>query len=138
MNSQPWAPSPSVEIGPKLYHGSQNEIKRTKVAGPTTQCLPLSALSRCRDFLTRLGGGRGTTGRLMAAPHLGQSAVPGDTSIRQREQAGKSATLLPAVTDVSAQATSRGGLDLSMGGSHSGRGASIPVPRTRQLAGRCA
>ena len=78
------------------------------MAGPTTQCLPFSALSRCRDFLTRLGGGPGMTGRLMAAPHLGQSAVPGDTSIRQREQAGKSATLLPAITDVSAQATAEG------------------------------
>ena len=81
-----------------LYQGSQNETRRTKVAGPKTKSLLFSSFSRCRDFLTRLGVGRGMTGGLMAAPHLGQRAVPGDTSIRQREQAGKSATLLPAET----------------------------------------
>ena len=33
---------------------------------------------------------------ILAAPHFGQSAVPGDTSVRQREQAGM-ADLLQAV-----------------------------------------
>src|ERR1035441_6260631 len=111
MNSQPWALSPSTEMGPMLYQGSQNETRRTKAAGPPTQFLPFRAFNRCRDFPTRLGVGRGMTGGLMAAPHLGQRAVPGDTSTRQREQAGKLATLLPAVTDASAQATSRTGYD---------------------------
>src|ERR1700722_14494313 len=104
MNNQPWALSPAAEMGPKLYQGSQNEIRRTKVAGPTIRSLPFRAFSRWRDLPTRLGVGRGRTGRLMAAPHLGQSAVPGDTSTKQREQAGKSATLLPALADASAQA----------------------------------
>ena len=94
MNNQPWAASPSAEKGPTLYQGNQNEIRRTKLAGPTTQSLPFRAFSRWRDFRTRLGARCGTTVSLMAAPHLGQSAVPGGTSTRQREQAGKSATLL--------------------------------------------
>jgi hypothetical protein len=89
-------------MGPMLYHGSQNETRRTKVAGPTIRSLPFSAFSRCRDFPTRLGGGRGMTAGLMAAPHLGQRAVPGGTSTRQREQAGKSSALLPVVADASA------------------------------------
>ena len=109
MNSQPWALSPSAEMGPKLYHGSQNDTRRTKVATPTIQSLPFRAFSRCRDLPTRLGIGRGITGGLMAAPHLGQSAVPGDTSTRHREQAGKSTILLPAVAVASAQVTSRTG-----------------------------
>jgi hypothetical protein len=96
-----------------LYQGSQNETRRTKLAGPMTQSLPFRAFSRFRDFLTRLGVCRGMTGGLMAAPHLGQSEVPGDTSTRQREQAGKLTTLLPAVTDASAQATSRTRYNLS-------------------------
>src|SRR5476649_2377969 len=107
MNSQPWTLSPSTEMGPKLYQGSQNETRRTKLAAPKTHSLPFRALRRCRDFLTRLGGGRGMTAGLMAAPHLGQRAVPGDTSTRQREQAGRSATFLPCVTDASTQVTSR-------------------------------
>jgi hypothetical protein len=90
-----------------LNQGSQSETRRTKVAGPTIQSLPFRVFSRCRDFLTRLGVGRDMTGGLMAAPHLGQNEVLGDTSIRQREHAGKSTTLLPAVTDVSAEVTSR-------------------------------
>src|SRR5580658_10400967 len=92
MNSQPWAASPSKEKGPKLYQGSQNEIRRTKVAGPKTRSLRSSAFSRCCDFPTRLGGGRCATSGLMAAPHFGQSAVPGGTSTRQREQAGNRPT----------------------------------------------
>src|ERR1039458_879224 len=95
MNSQPWALSPSAERGPMLNQGSHNETNRTKVAAPTTRSLAFTAFSRCRDFLTRRGVGRATTGGLMAAPHLGHRAVPGDTSTKQREQAGKSAILLP-------------------------------------------
>jgi hypothetical protein len=75
-----------------LYQGSQNETRRTKVAGPTTRSLWFRAFSRCRDLPTRLGVGRGMTGGLMAAPHLGQSAVPKGTSTRQREQAGNRPT----------------------------------------------
>ena len=75
-----------------LYQGSQNETRRTKVAGPTTRSLRFRAFSRCRDFPTRFGVGRGMTGGLMAAPHLGHSAVPGGTSTRQREQAGNRST----------------------------------------------
>ena len=75
-----------------LYQGSQNETKRTKVAAPTARSLRFRAFSRCRDFPTRLGVGRGTTSGLMAAPHLGHSAVPKGTSTRQREQAGNRPT----------------------------------------------
>ena len=75
-----------------LNQGSQNEIRRTKVAGPTTRSRWFSAFSRCRDFPMRFGAGRGMTGGLMAAPHLGQSAVPTGTSTRQREQAGNRPT----------------------------------------------
>ena len=92
MNSQPWAPSPPAEMGPKLYQGSQNETRRSRVAAPMTRSLWFKAFSRWRDFPTRLGVGRGKTGGLMAAPHLGQSAVPKGTSTRQREQAGKRPT----------------------------------------------
>jgi len=67
------------------------------VAAPATRSLALRAFRRCRDFLTRRGVGRATTMGLMAAPHLGQRAVPGDTSTRQREQAGKSNTFLSRV-----------------------------------------
>src|ERR1700722_10576310 len=112
MKSQPWTLSPSTEIGPKWYQGSQNETKRTKVAGPTTQSFSLRACSRCRDFPTRLGVGRAMTAGLMAAPHLGHSAVPGGTSTRQREQAGKSAILFYR-HGPSAQATSRARCDLT-------------------------
>jgi hypothetical protein len=87
-----------------LNQGNHNETNRTKVAGPTTRSLALRAFSRWRDLPTRRGVGRATTGGLMAAPHLGQRAVPGDTSTKQREHAGKSATFLPRVTDASAQA----------------------------------
>src|ERR1700733_13004770 len=106
MKSQPCTLSPSTERGPKLYQGSQNETRRTKVAEPTTKSLSFRAFSRCRDFPTRLGVGRGMTAGRMAAPHLGQSAVPGDTSTRQREQAGKSAISFLLSTDEEAQATS--------------------------------
>jgi hypothetical protein len=75
-----------------LYQGSQNETKRTKVAGPTTRSLEVRAFSRCRDFPTRFGVGFGITGRRMAAPHFGQSAVPKGTSTRQREHAGNRTT----------------------------------------------
>src|SRR5580700_3151649 len=88
MNNHPWTPRPSAENGPRLYQGSQNDTSRTKVAGPTTRSLLFRAFTRWRDFPTRLGTGRNVTGGLMAAPHLGQSAVPGGTSTRQREQAG--------------------------------------------------
>ena len=75
-----------------LYQGNQNETKRTKVAAPTTRSLRFRAFSRCRDLPTRFGIGRTPTGGRMAAPHLGQSAVPGGTSTRQREQAGNRPT----------------------------------------------
>src|ERR1700684_1199563 len=92
LNNQPWALSPSKEKGPMLYQGSQNEIRRTKVAGPKTRSLRSRAFSRCCVFPTRLGGGRCRTSGLMAAPHFGHSAVPGGTSTRQREQAGNRPT----------------------------------------------
>jgi hypothetical protein len=41
----------------------------------------------------------------MAAPHMGQSAVPKGTSTRHREQAGNRPTFFPAVSDAGAQAT---------------------------------
>ena len=106
------------------------------MAGPTTQFFPVSASSRCLDFLTRFGGGRGTTSGLIATPHLGQRAVPGDTSTRQREQAGKSSTLLPAVMDASAQATSPTGSDLSTSNSE-GKGGHGPRV-TRSVLSRLA
>jgi hypothetical protein len=67
----------------------------------------------------------------MAAPHLGQRAVPGDTSIKQREQAGKSATVLPGVTDASAQAIGPTGPHLTQWSvvrpvSPTGRGDQLP------------
>ncbi len=74
------------------YQGSQNETRRTMVAGPTTRSVWFRAFSRCRDFPKRLGVGRGMTAGLMAAPHFGQSAVPKGTSIRQREHAGNRPT----------------------------------------------
>src|SRR3984957_8898866 len=92
MNNQPCTLSPSSENGPTLYHGSQNAARRIKVAGPKTRSCALRTLSRCRDLPTRLGLGRAMTGGRMAAPHLGHSAVPGDTSIRQREHAGNRPT----------------------------------------------
>ena len=49
----------------------------------------------------------------MAAPHLGQRGVPGDTSTKQRAHAGKSATFLPGITDASAQAISPTGWNLT-------------------------
>src|SRR5580658_10255265 len=88
MNSQPWTLSPSAENGPMLYQGSQKEMRSAKVAGPATRSLEFRAFSRWRDLPTRLGAGRGMTRGLMAAPQLGHSAVPGNTSTRQREQAG--------------------------------------------------
>ena len=45
----------------------------------------------------------------MAAPHLGQSAVPTGTSTRQREQAGNRPTSFLLITDAGAQATGEGG-----------------------------
>jgi hypothetical protein len=88
------------------YQGSQNETRRTKVAGPTIRSLPLRAFSRCRDLPTRLGFALRITGGLMAAPHSGHNAVPTDTSTKQREQAGKPSILHPAVADASEQLTS--------------------------------
>jgi hypothetical protein len=82
-----------------LYQGSQNETKRTKVATPTIRSLWVSSFRRCRDFRTGLGFGRAMTGGLIAAPHLGQTAVPKGTSIRQREHAGTLPTsFLPSRT----------------------------------------
>lgn len=81
-----------------LYQGSQKETRRAKVAGPATRSFAFSACRRCRDLPARLGAGRGLTDGLMAAPQLGQSAVPGNTSTRQREQAGTPARLLVRTT----------------------------------------
>src|SRR5580704_15470995 len=92
MNSQPWALSPPAERGPRVYQGSKTEIRRTKEARPTTQSLRLKASTRWRDFRERFGAGRDTTSGLMAAPHLGHSAVPTGTSTRQREHAGNGPT----------------------------------------------
>ena len=88
MNSQPWALSPSAEKGPRLYQGSQKETRRTKRRDRRPNLLRLKASTRWRDFRERFGAGRDTTSGLMAAPHLGHSAVPTGTSTRQREHAG--------------------------------------------------
>ena len=95
MNSQPCTLRPSTENGPMVYHGSQNETRRTTVAGPKihSRRLRFRVPSRCRARRVGLGVGRGKTVGLMAAPQFGHSAVPGNTSTRQREQAGTLSTL---------------------------------------------
>src|SRR5579872_4773128 len=103
MNSQPCRLRPLVEyVSPAnetLYQGNQNETSITAVAGPKMSSLRLSTLTRRRILPTRLGFGLGMTVGRMAAPQFGQSAVPGNTSTRQREHAGNGHTSLRAVGD---------------------------------------